>query len=120
MALNAAFLYDVTTFQPIRPFVKWSSVEKRFASKKGCSKEVEAVMPKARFLVTAAMALIGFIKRCQQQSFWLNLSSAATYNTWICDRPLRRPPNTLIYFTLVGVISPSRVRQEQGIDAASL
>ena len=78
------------------------------------------MMPKATFLVTAAMAVIGFIKRCQQQSFWLNLSSAATYNAWICNRPLRPPANTLIYFTLVGIISFSRVRQEQGIDAASL
>jgi hypothetical protein len=32
-------------FQPSRPLVKWSNVEKRLASKKGCSNEVDAVMP---------------------------------------------------------------------------
>ncbi|KAJ9482600.1 hypothetical protein VN97_g10830 [Penicillium thymicola] len=39
MALKAAFLYEVTMFQPSRPLVKWSKVEKRLASKKGCSNE---------------------------------------------------------------------------------
>jgi hypothetical protein len=29
-------------FQPSRPLVKWSNVEKRLASKKGCSNEVDA------------------------------------------------------------------------------
>lgn len=60
MALNAAFFQPVTMFQPILPWVKWSSVEKRLASRNGGSNEVEAVMPKARFFVTAAMAVIGF------------------------------------------------------------
>ena len=59
MALKAAFFHDVTMFHPMRPLVKWSRVEKRFASKKGGSKEVDAVMPKARCLVTAAMAEMG-------------------------------------------------------------
>jgi hypothetical protein len=31
MALNAAFFQEVTMFQPMRPFVKWSKVENRFA-----------------------------------------------------------------------------------------
>lgn len=48
-------------FQPIRPFVRWSRVEKRLARRKGGSKEVEAVMPKARFFVTEAMAEIGWV-----------------------------------------------------------
>ena len=30
----------------------WSKVEKRFASRKGGSNEVDAVIPKARFFVT--------------------------------------------------------------------
>ena len=59
MALNAAFFQEVTIFQPIRPFVKWSNVEKRFAAKNGGSKDVDEVIPNARFLVTAAMADIG-------------------------------------------------------------
>lgn len=59
MALKAAFLYEVTMFQPSRPLVKWSNVEKRLASKKGCSNEVDAVMPNARFFVTAAIAEMG-------------------------------------------------------------
>jgi hypothetical protein len=36
----------------MRPFVTWSRVEKRFASRNGGSKEVDAVMPKANFFVT--------------------------------------------------------------------
>jgi len=53
MALNAAFFHDVTMFQPIRPLVRWSSVENRLASRNGGSKVVLAVMPNARFLVTS-------------------------------------------------------------------
>lgn len=48
-------------FQPMRPFVRWSNVEKRLARRKGGSKEVDAVMPKARFLVTAAIADMGMV-----------------------------------------------------------
>lgn len=59
MALKADFFQPVTMFQPIRPWVKWSNVENRFASRKGGSKDVDAVIPKARFLVTAAIAEIG-------------------------------------------------------------
>ena len=59
MALNADFFQEVTMFQPIRPLVKWSSVEKRFASKNGCSNVVDEVIPKARFFVTAAIAVTG-------------------------------------------------------------
>lgn len=36
----------------MRPFVTWSRVEKRFASRKGGSNEVDAVIPKAKFVVT--------------------------------------------------------------------
>jgi hypothetical protein len=36
----------------MRPFVTWSKVEKRFASRNGGSKEVDAVIPKASFFVT--------------------------------------------------------------------
>ena len=53
------FFHDVTMFHPMRPFAMWSRVEKRLASRNGASKDVDAVMPKERFLVTAAMAEIG-------------------------------------------------------------
>lgn len=59
MALKAAFFHEVTMFHPMRPLVRWSSVEKRFARRNGGSKEVDAVIPNARFLVTAAMAEMG-------------------------------------------------------------
>jgi hypothetical protein len=36
----------------MRPFVTWSKVEKRFASRNGGSNEVDAVIPKANFFVT--------------------------------------------------------------------
>lgn len=36
----------------MRPFVTWSKVENRFASRKGGSNEVDAVIPKAKFVVT--------------------------------------------------------------------
>ena len=47
----------------MRPFVTWSKVEKRFASRNGGSNEVDAVMPKARFVVTYN------IRICSQRSF---------------------------------------------------
>lgn len=59
IALNAAFFHEVTMFHPILPFVRWSKVENRFASRKGGSNDVDAVIPKASLLVTAAIALIG-------------------------------------------------------------
>lgn len=59
MALNADFFHPVTIFQPIRPLVRWSRVEKRLARRKGGSKEVDAVIPNAKFFVTAAIADIG-------------------------------------------------------------
>lgn len=61
MALKAAFFHEVTMFQPIRPLVKWSRVLNRFARRKGGSNEVDAVIPKARLVVTAAIAEIGCI-----------------------------------------------------------
>src|SRR5687768_2022694 len=42
--------------QAILPFVRWSSVEKRFARLNGGSKVVQAVTPKAKVSVTAAIA----------------------------------------------------------------
>lgn len=59
IALNAAFLYEVTMFHPNRPCVIWSSVENRLASRNGASEEVDEVMAKVRCFVTAAMAEMG-------------------------------------------------------------
>ena len=39
-------------YQPIRPLVRWSSVEKRLARRNGGSKVVLAVIPNANFFVT--------------------------------------------------------------------
>lgn len=47
-------------FQPKRPLVKWSKLENRFANRNGGSNEVDAVMANDRFLVTAAIAEIGY------------------------------------------------------------
>jgi hypothetical protein len=59
MALNAAFLYEVTMFHPKRPCVIWSSVENRLASRNGTSEEVDEVIAKVRCFVTAAIAEMG-------------------------------------------------------------
>ena len=42
-------------FQPTRPLVWWSAVDRRRAKVYGCSKEVEAVMPMPRCSVTIAI-----------------------------------------------------------------
>lgn len=104
IALKADFFHEVTMFHPIRPFVRWSRVENRLASKKGGSKEVEAVMPNARFLVTAAMAEMGCrnsqLGRVQYSSetppSFATLFASA-YNRWISHGPLRRPSDSLVY-----------------------
>src|SRR5699024_6839264 len=48
--------YEVTMFHANRPLVRWSRELSRLASRKGCSYETDAVTPKPRWLVTAAMA----------------------------------------------------------------
>jgi hypothetical protein len=58
MVLKTAFLYHATTLQPARSISGGPKTGTRLASKNGCSKDVEAVMPKARFLVTVAIAEI--------------------------------------------------------------
>lgn len=58
-ALNPEAFHEVTTFHPNLPPVRWSSEEKRLASTYGASKDVELVMAKPRFRVTAAMAATG-------------------------------------------------------------
>lgn len=45
-------------FHPNRPWVKWSRVENLFASRKGGSNDVDAVIANDKFLVTAAIAEI--------------------------------------------------------------
>lgn len=91
MALKAAFFHEVTMFHPMRPLVRWSSVEKRFARRNGGSNEVEAVIPNARFLVTAAMAEMGY-----SVSIHLALGIMGAYNCRISDRPLRCTPDTFV------------------------
>lgn len=60
MALNADFFQEVTIFQPMRPSVIWSRVENRFARTNGDSKDVDTVIPNVRFLVTVAIAVMGY------------------------------------------------------------
>jgi hypothetical protein len=48
--------YPVTTFQPMRPSVRWSRVDMRRANGYGCSNPVPVVRPKPRCSVTRAIA----------------------------------------------------------------
>ena len=48
---------ELHTFHPTRPLVRWSRVENRFASRKGGSNDVDAVIPNARFFVTAYISI---------------------------------------------------------------
>lgn len=58
-------------FQATRPLVRWSSVDKRLARRNGGSKDVDAVTPKVKFLVTAAMADIGYQgARISEVHYW--------------------------------------------------
>jgi hypothetical protein len=92
MAWNADFLYEVTIFQPIRPLVRWSNVDQRLAIRNGASNEVEAVMPNARFWVTAAIAEIGY--NPSAAVFCLGLIN--TYNCRISHWPLSCSPHAVV------------------------
>jgi len=105
-------------FQPIRPPVKWSSVEKRFARRKGGSKEVEAVIPKARFLVTAAMALMGYDTSGISMKASLSFRKS-TYDRRVCHRPLRCPSDAVIQTPFIRIVSAVCIREEQSIDISS-
>lgn len=84
-------------FQPMRPRVKWSRVENRFASKKGGSKDVDAVMPKARFLVTAAIAEIGYIVASDSHDALPRRPvRTGTYDGRIGHWPLSRSPDAIV------------------------
>lgn len=87
------------------------------ARRNGGSKEVEEVMPKAKFLVTAAMAVMGCGKseKCRRDGRKRN----GIYNGRIRNRPLRSPSNALIQLALIRIIAAVGIRQEQSIDAAS-
>lgn len=119
MALNAAFLYEVTMFHPNRPCVIWSSVENRLASRNGASEEVDEVMAKVRCFVTAAMAEMGCAVTSVSHIHY-NPGLAMTYNRRISHRPLRRPANALIQLPLVRVMSSKGISQEQSVDSAPL
>lgn len=102
MALKADFFHDVTMFHPTRPLVKWSKVENRLASRNGGSKDVDAVIPKARFLVTAAMAEMGL--KGFQHALHLVAMSRTTYNGGICHWPLSRSADAVVQAPLVGIV----------------
>jgi len=48
------------TYHPMRPLVRWSSVERRLARRNGGSKVVLAVIPNARFFVTSKKSVEQF------------------------------------------------------------
>lgn len=58
--MDADAFQDVTIFQPNLPPVKWSRVENRFATTYGASYDVDVVIANPKFLVTEAMAVIGY------------------------------------------------------------
>jgi hypothetical protein len=117
MALNAAFLYEVTMFHPKRPCVIWSSVENRLASRNGTSEEVDEVIAKVRCFVTAAIAEMG----CEVTSAGRRAPRLEkTYNRRISYGPLSRPANALVQLPLVGVVSSKGISQEQRVDSAPL
>ena len=91
---------------PMRPFVTWSKVEKRFASRKGGSNEVDAVIPKAKLVVTYVA------KSESQQSISETIRFLVAYrchcgdgDRWVGHWPLCCSSNTIVQITLVGVIS---------------
>ena len=62
-ALIADSFHEVTMFHPKRPFVRWSRVENRFATMYGDSYDVDVVIAKPKFFVTAAIAVTGYFKK---------------------------------------------------------
>jgi hypothetical protein len=103
MALNAAFLYEVTMFHPNRPCVIWSSVENRLASRNGTSEEVDEVIAKVRCFVTAAIAEMG----CEVTSAGRRAPRLEkTYNRRISYGPLSRPANALVQLPLLRQLNP--------------
>lgn len=74
-------------------------------------------MPNARFLVTAAIAEIGFPNKSDIDE---SACVVYTHDSGICDWPLRSSSNTLVQLTLVGIMASSGIRQEQCVNSSAL
>lgn len=120
MALNAVFFHPVTMFQPTRPWVKWSKLENRFASKKGGSKDVEAVIPKAKFFVTAAMAEMGCLTVSDFRTTHVQGPTRRTHNGRIRHRPLGSSSDTVVKRALIRIVAAVGISQEERIDSSAL
>lgn len=70
-AFEADSFQLVTMFHPNRPLVRWSRVANRLATTYGCSYEVEVVIAKPRFLVTAAIAETGYRVELVNKITWI-------------------------------------------------
>jgi hypothetical protein len=88
------------------------------ANKNGGSNEVEEVIAKDKFLVTAAIAEIGFDGECQK--IVAHKASTETYNRWVRHWPLRGTSNAVIKALLVGIITTICICQEESIDLPTL
>lgn len=91
---------------------------KRFASKNGGSKDVEAVIAKARFFVTAAIAEIGFTWSAAI-SMW-QTSYLETDNCGVGHGPLCCPSDAVIQASFVCVVAAVGVSEEQCVDTAQV
>lgn len=85
------------------------------ASRNGGSKDVEAVMPKARFLVTAAIAEMG----CSSQLLKSEVIDR-THDGRVSHRPLCGSADTVVETVLICIVSAVRVCQEKSIDIPAL
>lgn len=76
------------------------------------------MMPKARFLVTAAIAEIGYrwgLVGCR----WAG-GCSKTHDRWVCHGPLRSPADAVVQRAFVCVVAAVRIGQEQRVDASPL
>jgi hypothetical protein len=117
-AFEADSFHEVTMFHPNLPFVRWSSVENRLARTNGASYDVEEVIAKARFLVTAAMAEIGLRR---SQSMFIVLPAVRTsYDSRIAHGKLRSSSYARLCGTFVHIVLSKSVCQKESSNAALL
>ena len=101
-AFAADSFHEVTIFHPNRPPVRWSKVENLFATTYGASYEVEVVIANPRFLVTDAIAEIGWYISSATQLDPRN--RLLTYNRRVSHGILSAVPNSRFCRPLVCVI----------------
>jgi hypothetical protein len=77
---------------------------------------VDAVIPKERFFVTAAIAEIG----CTSCQPYFRHLSDPTHNRGIGHRPLGCSTDAVVQAVVVSVVSAIRVCKEESVDATTL